>query len=101
MGNLVVKIHHQNFSIGLREIVKVNESLASALEYESHAKALLNSLKDPAETLTIQSTVLDYGTSPIFAGYNIHANLSNESINGDYRVISAEYHVETYHKPLR
>lgn len=32
-------------SIGLREIVEVNEALGSDLECESHAKALLASLK--------------------------------------------------------
>jgi hypothetical protein len=81
-------------SIGLREIVEVNEELGSTLECESHAKALLNSLKDPAETLTIQSTVLDYGASPILAGDKLHVILPNEGVNGDYRVISAEYRVD-------
>jgi hypothetical protein len=80
--------------IGLRELVEVNEELASDLECESHAKALLANLKDPAETLTLQSTVLDYGTSPILAGDKIHVTLPNEGINSDFRVQSVEYHVD-------
>jgi hypothetical protein len=81
-------------SLGLREIVEVNEELCSDLECESHAKALLANLKDPAETLTIQSTVLDYGATPILAGDKIHLTLPNEGINSDFRVLSAEYKVD-------
>lgn len=81
-------------NIGLREIVEVNEELASDLECESHAKALLSNLKDPAETLTVQSTVLDYGSTPILAGDKVHVTLPNEGINSDFRVLSAEYNVD-------
>ena len=81
-------------SIGLREIVEVNEELASDLECESHAKALLANLKDPTEALTVQSTVLDYGTSPILAGDKIHLTLPNEGVNSDFRVLSADYMVD-------
>ena len=81
-------------SIGLRELVEVNEELCSDLECESHAKALLTNLKDPAEKLIVQSTVIDYGTSPILGGDKIRITLPNESINADFRVLSAEYHVD-------
>src|SRR5664280_1724069 len=79
-------------SIGLRELVEVNEELCSDLECESHAKALLS--KDPAEALTIQSTVIDYGSSPILAGDKINVALPNEGINADFRVLNAEYKVD-------
>jgi hypothetical protein len=81
-------------SIGLRELVEVNEELCSDLECQSHAKALLVNLKDPAETLTLQSAVIDYGDSPILAGDKVHVTLPNEGINGDFRVLSAEYNVD-------
>jgi hypothetical protein len=81
-------------TIGLREIVEVNEELCSDFECESHAKALLANLKDPAEALTVQSSVLDYGTTPILAGDKIHIDLPNEGINSDFRVLSAEYKVD-------
>jgi hypothetical protein len=81
-------------TIGLRELVEVNEEFCSDLECESHAKALLNNLKDPSESLTIQSTVIDYGTSPILAGDTIHILLPNEGINSDFRILSTEYNVD-------
>jgi hypothetical protein len=79
---------------GLRELVEVNEELCSDLECESHAKALLANLKDPAETLTVQSTVIDYGASPILAGDKVHVTLPIEGVNGDFRVLSVEYNVD-------
>jgi hypothetical protein len=81
-------------SFGLRELVEVNEELCSDLECESHAKALLANLKDPAESLTVQSTVLDYGSSPILAGDSVHVSLPNEGVNGDFKVLSVEYNVD-------
>jgi hypothetical protein len=81
-------------SIGLRELVEVNEELCSDLECESHAKALLTNLKDPAETLTVQSTVIDYGTNPILAGDKINVTLPNEGINADFRILNAQYKVD-------
>lgn len=80
-------------SIGLRELVEVNEELASDLECESHARAQLANLKDPAETLAVHSTVLDYGSTPILAGDKIHVSLPNEGVDGDFRVGSVEYRV--------
>lgn len=81
-------------SIGLRELVEVNEELCSDFECESHAKALLTNLKDPTESLTVQSSVIDYGASPILAGDKINVTLPNEGINGDFRVLSVEYNVD-------
>ena len=81
-------------SFGLRELVEVNEELCSDLECESHAKAFLANLKDPAESLTVKSTVVDYGSNPILAGDKLHVSLPNEGINGDFRVLSVEYNVD-------
>lgn len=81
-------------TIGLRELVEVDEEFCSDLECDSHAKALLANLKDPAETLTVKSTVIDYATAPILAGDKIRINLPNEGIDADFRVLSAEYEVD-------
>lgn len=80
-------------SIGLRELVEANEELASDQECTAHANAKLANLANPAETLTLQSTVLDYGASPILAGDTIYVELPNEGLAGDYRVDSVEYEV--------
>ncbi len=81
-------------SYGLREIVEVNEELCSDVECESHAKAVLTNLKDPSETLTIQSTIVDYGSTPILAGDKVNVYLPNEGVSGDFRVLSVEYTVD-------
>ncbi len=88
-------------AIGLRELVEVNEELCSDFECESHAKALLANLKAPAETLTVQSSVLDYGASPILAGDKIHVTLPNEGVDGDFRVLSVEYHADAKTQTLQ
>jgi hypothetical protein len=81
-------------SYGLRELVEVDEELWSEGECESRAKALLASLKDPAEQLTLRSTVVDYGNSPLLAGDTVPVALPNEGVDGDFRVLNAEYYVD-------
>lgn len=87
-------------SFGLRELVEVNEELCSNIECESHAKALLAKQKDPAESLTIESSVLDYGATPILAGDKVHVTLPNEGVNSDFRVESVEYNVDAKSQTL-
>ncbi len=81
-------------SYGLRELAEVNEELWSDDECTSHAKALLANLNQPAESLTLRTTVLDYGNSPILPGDKIHVTLPNENVDGNFRVASAEYNVD-------
>jgi hypothetical protein len=81
-------------SYGLRELVEVDEELWSDAECTSRAKALLASLKDSAEQLTLRSTVVDYGTTPLLPGDKVHVALPNEGIDGDFRILSAEYNVD-------
>jgi hypothetical protein len=81
-------------SYGLRELVEVDEELWSDAECESRAKALLASLKDPAEQLPLRSTVVDYGTTPLLAGDKVHVALPNEEVDGDFRILSVEYRVD-------
>jgi hypothetical protein len=81
-------------SYGLRELVEVDEELWSDAECEARAKALLSSLKAPAEQLTLRSTVVDYGTEPLLPGDTVHVTLPNEGINGDFRILSVEYFVD-------
>jgi hypothetical protein len=59
-----------------------------------NAKALVANLKQPAESLTVRSTVLDYGATPILAGDTVHVTLPNENVNADFRVATAEYNVD-------
>jgi len=79
---------------GLRELVEVDEELYSDSECELRAKALLNHLKDPAEYLTVRSTVIDYGNNPILPGDKIHVTLPNENVDADFRILSVEYYVD-------
>jgi hypothetical protein len=79
---------------GLRELVEVDEELYSDNECQLRAKAKLAHLKDPAEYLTIKSTVIDYGAAPVLPGDKIHVALPNENIDADFRILSIEYHVD-------
>jgi len=80
-------------SYGLRELVEVDEELHSDNECELRAKALLEQLKDPAEYLTLRSTVIDYYVNPLLPADKIPVTLPNENIDSDYRIINGEYHV--------
>ena len=79
---------------GLRELTETDEELWSDHECDLRAKALLAYLKDPAEYLTISSTVLDYGSEPVLPGDKIHVELPNENVNSDFRIESVEYRVD-------
>jgi hypothetical protein len=79
---------------GLRELVEVDEELYSDNECMLRAKAVLNHLKEPAEYLTLRSTVIDYGDAPILSGDKIHVILPNENVDSDFRVLSVEYNVD-------
>jgi hypothetical protein len=79
---------------GLREYVDTDEELWSDYECSLRARATLASMKDPSEYLTIKSTVIDYGNTPILAGDTIHVALPNESVDADFRVLSVEYSVD-------
>jgi len=79
---------------GLRELVEVDEELYSDNECMLRAKAILAQLKDPREYLTIRSTVIDYGTTPLLPGDKIHVTLPNENVDADFRILSVEYLVD-------
>ena len=76
---------------GLREYVETDEELWSDNECDLRAKALLAYLKDPAEYVSIKSSVIDYGTSPVLGGDRVPVVLPNEGVNADFRVEYAEY----------
>jgi hypothetical protein len=67
---------------------------ADCTEAEKEFITVLASLKDPAEQLTLRSTVVEYGNSPLLAGDTVHVALPNEGVDGDFRVLSAEYYVD-------
>ncbi|MGQ9506528.1 MAG: hypothetical protein ACUVTB_01555 [Candidatus Bathycorpusculaceae bacterium] len=79
---------------GLRELVEVDEELYSNNECMLRAKATLNYLKNPTEYLTVRSTVIDYGDTPLLPGDKIHVTLPNENVDADFRIESVEYHVD-------
>lgn len=79
---------------GLRESVEVDEELYSDNECQLRAKALLAHLKDPAEHLTLRSTVIDYGNTPLLPGDKTHVTLPNENVDADFRILSVEYRVD-------
>ena len=81
-------------SYGLRELVEVDEELWSDAECTMRAQALLSSLKSFAEQLTLRSTVIDYGVTPLLAGDTVHVVLPNEDVDGDFLVLSVEYYVD-------
>ncbi|TET28462.1 MAG: hypothetical protein E3J73_00860 [Candidatus Bathyarchaeum sp.] len=78
---------------GVRELVEVDEELHSDNECDLRAKALLAHLENSAESITIRSTVIDYGTNTLLPGDKIHITLPNENVDTDYRIISTEYRV--------
>ncbi|MEM2263504.1 MAG: hypothetical protein QW160_04705 [Candidatus Bathyarchaeia archaeon] len=79
---------------GLRELTETDEELYSDNECLLRAKALLDYGKSPTEHLTIKSTVVDYGDTPILAGDKVYVSLPNEGVGGYFRVESVEYHVD-------
>ena len=91
--SIVEDTNSQN-AYGLRELVEVDEELCSDNSCERRAKALLNHLKDPAEYLTLKTTVLDYGSTPLLPGDKIHVTLPNENVDSDFRIETVEYRVD-------
>jgi len=85
---------------GLRELVEVDEELHSDYECQLRAKALLAYLKSPATRLTIRSTVIDYGNTPILAGDKVYVSLPNCGIEDYFRVANVEYVVDARKQTL-
>ncbi|MEM3735923.1 MAG: hypothetical protein QXH40_04955 [Candidatus Bathyarchaeia archaeon] len=81
-------------SYGLRELTETDEELKSDNECLLRAKALLDYYKNPTEHLTVKTTVLDYGVTPILAGDRVYMELPNEGVGGYFRVESVEYYVD-------
>jgi hypothetical protein len=79
---------------GLRELTETDEELVSDNECDLRAKALLDYLKAPEEYLTVRTTVLDYGNTPLLAADKIHVTLPNENVDSDFRIETVEYYVD-------
>jgi hypothetical protein len=79
---------------GLRELTETDEELSSDNECTLRAKAIVAQLKDPAEYLTVRSTVIDYGTTPLLPADKIPVTLPNENVDADFRIPSVEYYVD-------
>lgn len=80
---------------GLRELTETDEELTSDDACQRRAQALSAYLKDPAEHLTIRSTVLDYGNTPILPGDRIFVPYM-----AYFRVSSVEYRVDGRNQTL-
>lgn len=76
---------------GLRELSETDEELVSDNECDLRAQSLLAYLKDPAESLTVESTSVDYGTTPILAGDFVYG----------FRVDSVDYMLDAETQTLR
>jgi hypothetical protein len=87
-------------AFGVRELVEVDEELHSNNECDLRAKALLSHLEGPAESITLRSTVIDYGTDVLLPADKIHVTLPNENIDADYRINSVEYRVTASNQTL-
>ena len=85
---------------GLRELSETDEELVSDAECDLRAKSLLAYYKDPAESLTAKSTILDYGTTPILSGDSVPATFPNENVDGNYRVDTMEYYADSKEQTL-
>jgi hypothetical protein len=79
-------------SYGLRELAETDDDLLSDAACDLRAKSLRDYYKNPAEYISVKSTVLDYAGTPVLGGDMIQVALPNENINGSYRVDSVEYH---------
>jgi len=79
---------------GLRELVDVDEELWSDNECLLRAKAILANMKDPFEYITLKSSVIDYGNTPLYPADMVAVALPNENVSGNFRILSAEYHVK-------
>lgn len=80
---------------GLRELPpETDDELYSNAECQLRAKALRDYYKNPISSLTLETDVLDYGTTPLLAGDKIPVVLPNENVNGNYRMDSVEYHLD-------
>lgn len=75
---------------GLRELTETDEELTSDSACMKRAQALLAHLKEPAEHLSIRSTVLDYGNTPILPGDKVYVPF----LEAYFRVSSVEYRVD-------
>ena len=78
-----------------REYEDTDEELWSDNDCLLRARAILASKKDPSEYITMKSTVIDYGVTPLFPADMIQVVLPNENINGNFRILSAEYQVKS------
>lgn len=93
LGNTYTVAANGKVWIDPRELTETDEELHSDHECELRAKALLAQLKDPAEYLTLRSTIIDYYVNQLLPADKIPVTLPNENIDSDYRIINGEYHV--------
>jgi hypothetical protein len=70
----------------VQEYSDTDEELYTDNECDLRAKAVLDFLKEYAESSPIKSSVLDYGTTPILPADKIHVLLPNENVDANFRI---------------
>ncbi len=87
-------------TIEVRELAETDDNLQSDADCQARVDALLAFYKDPAESLTLETTIFECsGTLPI-AGDMIPINLATEGINASYLLDSVEYTLDGENKEL-
>ncbi len=89
------------YGAGEREFPETDEELHSDNACLLRAKALYDHLSGVAEYIKVTSDVIDYGTTPILAADRIWVTIPNENVNGYYRVIYPEYHINAKTQTLK
>jgi len=75
---------------GIKEYVLIEDNLLSDVECEAKAQAILSFLKDPNETMSLETKSLDPVDNAITSGNIVDVNFAPLSKTGSYRIDSAD-----------
>lgn len=97
-GSLVVKNVIENYtSLGhirdSTELIETNEEFHSDDTCYQRARSLLVYLKDPAEYLTIETSLLTGDNLKVFPGEKTSIAIPNDNIDAAYRVVSIDHRI--------
>ena len=100
LGNTYTVAANGKVWIDPRELTETDEELHSDHECELRAKALLAHLKDPAESITLRTTCLDYGNDRLLPADKTLVTIPNDNVNSDFRISFIEYVVSGRYQTL-
>ncbi len=78
---------------GKRELIETNEEFHSDDAVYQRARSLLAYLKDPAEYLTVETSLLTGDNLNVFPGEKIPISIPNDNINSNYRIVSVDHRI--------